>query len=532
VPERNHLMLERTDPFLHGADPLLHGADPLLHGADPLLQGADPLLQGADPLLHGADPLLQGADPLHQGADPLHQGADPLLQGADPLLQGADPLHQGADPLLHGADPLLQGAEPLLDFLEPKFDLRECLVEVPGQRLDHAVEIGFEFRVHGAKDTASPRPRAMVESATGRPGRDDLAAARQPGPWARRVTLTVLRGRPTRHNGTRCAACVELAESVPGSSPALPCPSRYPVEDSMDARSVAPRWKPVPRRRAGLLAIAGTAALMAPADAAAQTIRGVVLEEGTATPIVTAAVEVAGADTTYSAVTNEAGWFQVHLRQPGQYVLRPSHMSYAAAGADTVTLARHEIVTVVVRMGRAAIPLEPLVVATRTFHPLKGFYDRMEHGRRGYFVKRDFIDRRLAVRPSELVSMTPGIRVERPSSVLGSNFTSTITMWGVGGRCVANVFLDGLPVLPGITSIDELTSADQLEGVEIYDSFAAAPEIFYSMFQLHGLDSEGYRRQCGVVAYWSRRDIYQRRHWIRWALGVGLAGMVYLMTRM
>jgi hypothetical protein len=286
------------------------------------------------------------------------------------------------------------------------------------------------------------------------------------------------------------------------------------------------------RRHTGLPWLVAALALMAPAAATGQTIRGVVVEEGTATPIATAAVEVRHGDITYTATTSRTGWFELELREPGRYVVQTSHMSYATTGADTVSLARHEIVTVVVRLARAAIPLEPLVVATRTFHPLKGFYDRMEHGRRGYFVKRDFIDRRLAVRPSELVSMTPGIRVERPSSVLGSNFTSTITMWGVGGRCVANVFLDGLPVLPGITSIDELTSADQLEGVEIYDSFAAAPEIFYSMFQLHGLDSEGYRRQCGVVAYWSRRDIYQRRHWIRWALGVGLAGMVYLMTRM
>jgi hypothetical protein len=162
---------------------------------------------------------------------------------------------------------------------------------------------------------------------------------------------------------------------------------------------------------------------------------------------------------------------------------------------------------------------------------LKGFYDRMEYGKRRYFVNRDFIQRRLAVRPSHLVDMTPGIRVMGASSVLGSYFTSTITMWGPGGRCPANVFLDGLPVPPGITSIDQLTSADQLEGIEIYGSFAEAPEIFYSMFQLHGLDSEGFRRQCGVVAYWSRRDMNYRPHWVRWVLGVGLAGLVFLMTR-
>jgi hypothetical protein len=300
----------------------------------------------------------------------------------------------------------------------------------------------------------------------------------------------------------------------------------------MNVPSVPSRSQPGSRMCAGLLAVVVALVLMAPAGAAGQTLRGVVLEEGTTTPIASAALEVRGADTTYTVVTNQVGWFQLHLREPGQYVLRSSHMSYTAAGTDTVALDRHEIVTVVVRMGRAAIPLEPLVVATRSYHPLKGFYDRMEQGsRRGYFVKRDYIDRRLGLRPSHLVDMTPGIRVERPSSMTGADFTSTIMMWGVGGPCRANVFLDGLPVLPGITSIDELTSADQLEGVEIYSSFAMAPEIFYSMFQLHGLDSDGYRRQCGVVAFWSRRDIYSRPNRMRWLAGVGLAGMVFLMTR-
>jgi hypothetical protein len=299
----------------------------------------------------------------------------------------------------------------------------------------------------------------------------------------------------------------------------------------MDPRPAASRLTLAERRRAGLLTFAVVLATLTPASAVGQTIRGVVLEEGTTTPIATATVEVRGADTTYTAVTNEVGWFELHLHEPGQYVLRPSHMSYAAVTADTLTLARFEIVTVVMRMGLAAIPLQPLVVATRTFHPLKGFYDRMESGKRGYFVKRDFIQRRLAVPPSRLVDMTPGIRVRGASSVLGSDFTSSLMMWGPGGYCRANVFLDGLPVPPGITSIDQLTSADQLEGVEIYHSFAAAPEIFYSMFQLHGLDSDGFRRQCGVVAYWSRRDFYYRPHWVRWVLGVGLAGLVFLMTR-
>jgi hypothetical protein len=257
------------------------------------------------------------------------------------------------------------------------------------------------------------------------------------------------------------------------------------------------------------------------------------VEEGTATPIATAAVEVRHGDITYTATTSRTGWFELELREPGRYVVQTSHMSYATTGADTVSLARHEIVTVVVRLARAAIPLEPLVVATRTYHPLKGFYERKDRGGRGHFVGRDYIDRRLGLRPTQVVEMAPGIRIERRESVLGSSFADSITMWSVGGRCAANVFLDGMPVPTGTSSIDELISADRLEGVEIYDSFALAPEIFYIMFQLQGRDEDefGFRRQCGVVAYWSRRENDRRRHWLRWALGVGAVSVVYFVTR-
>jgi hypothetical protein len=51
------------------------------------------------------------------------------------------------------------------------------------------------------------------------------------------------------------------------------------------------------------------------------------------------------------------------------------------------------------------------------------------------------------------------------------------------------------------------------------------------MFQLHGLDSDGFMRQCGVVAYWSRRDAYRRPNLVRWVVGVVLAGLVFFMTR-
>ncbi len=272
-----------------------------------------------------------------------------------------------------------------------------------------------------------------------------------------------------------------------------------------------------PPGHAGIPALLCSAALLLPVTARAQTIRGVVLEEGTTDPIQGATIQLLGPDSTLRAavMSDDKGWFQLSAEKEGSYLLRPSHPSYAATRTDSVSVGRHEIVTVVLRMGRAPIPLEPLVVAARSRHPLAGFYERAERGGLGRFIHREYIEHRVAALPSQLLMMTPGIRLTRSDDRM-SNF---ITMSGATGRCTPNIYLDGLPVPPGLTTIDDLTASELIEGIEIYDSYAVAPDIFPVPMNEY----------CGIVAFWSRRDAYRRTNWRQWWPGLlAIAAFVWL----
>jgi hypothetical protein len=270
-----------------------------------------------------------------------------------------------------------------------------------------------------------------------------------------------------------------------------------------------------------MLACAATTAvtLALPAAADAQAIRGVILEGNGTEPITGAAIDVLQTDSTLvtTVTSDQRGWFRLELDSEGTYLLRPSHSAYTASGLDSVTVGRHEVVSVVLRMGPAVIPLDRLVVAARSRDRLAGFYERAESGTRGRFIHRPFIEARVGSLPSELLRMTPGV-VITSSDDRHSNF---ITLRGPGGRCPAAVFLDGLPVPQHIgASIDEFTAADLLEGVEIYDAYTMPPA---------GLPIT--TNECGIVAFWSRRDVHRPFTWKRLVATLLVGAFIVLTAR-
>jgi hypothetical protein len=268
-----------------------------------------------------------------------------------------------------------------------------------------------------------------------------------------------------------------------------------------------------------MLACVVAAACAVPAAAGAQAIRGVVLEGHTTEPIVAATIDVLRSDSTFvtTVTSDQRGWFRLELDGEGTYLLRPAHSAYTTSGLDSVTVGRHEVVSVVLRMGPAVIPLDRLVVAARSRDRLAGFYERSESGVQGRFIHRPFIEARVGSLPSELLRMTPGVIVT-PSGDGHSNF---ITLRGPGGRCPAAIFLDGLPVPQGIgASIDEFTAADLLEGVEIYDAYTMPPAGL-------PIASNG----CGIVAFWSRRDVHRPFTWKRLGVGLLIGAFIVLTAR-
>lgn len=95
------------------------------------------------------------------------------------------------------------------------------------------------------------------------------------------------------------------------------------------------------------------AALLAAAPAAAQTVRGVVVEEGTARPVAGATVVLAaaGGATAAGALTDAAGRFSLTAPAPGRYTVRAERVGHAAASVQ-VELRAGE--TVEVRLSTAA----------------------------------------------------------------------------------------------------------------------------------------------------------------------------------
>jgi hypothetical protein len=242
--------------------------------------------------------------------------------------------------------------------------------------------------------------------------------------------------------------------------------------------------------------------------AAAQVVRGVVLEETTHAPVAAAHVELVArdADDRVAALSDSTGAFVLAPRRAGVYTLHVRHLAFAPLYSDTFTLGRDEAVDVEIRLAHHAIALEPLVVTARVSTRLAGFHERAGQGGCGRVIARDEAERWRGARASELLRSVPGVRVT--TSAAGRN---SVTMRSLAGVCSPTIYLDGMRMLQAEESgIDEFITTAVLEGVEVYTSAASVPVA------LAGPD------QCGVIAFWTRDDAFRPFSWRRFAVGAGV----------
>jgi hypothetical protein len=237
-----------------------------------------------------------------------------------------------------------------------------------------------------------------------------------------------------------------------------------------------------------------TAALLAgtTAPSLAQTIRGRVLEVGSETPIVAAAISVlAGGQTVVSAQSDTTGFFQVTLPGPGCYNIRVDRLGYAPVQSDTLEAGRGDVLEVLIRLGVTAVPLAPLmVVERRSMGAATEFYRRLESGRRtglGYFITRDDLDATSVISLSAVLARVPQVGM-----IYDRRGKAQPVMLSHGG-CRATLFLNGAPLnlAPG-EAIDDLVDPAMLEGVEIYRNRTELP------FEFAG------PRECGAILFWTR----------------------------
>jgi len=239
------------------------------------------------------------------------------------------------------------------------------------------------------------------------------------------------------------------------------------------------------------------AGLAWPCVAGAQVVVGTVREEGSRAPIPDAEVvlsaRIAGGAPA-RAVTDSAGAFRAGLSGTGSYTVRVTRIGYVTFVSEPFAVAGGETVALEIRLGRNAIPLDPLIVTARTTDSrLAGFHERRHARFFGRYLTREDIDSRPATRTTDLLQSVPGVTLQRVRA-RGRGDRSLIMMRGPAGNCEPAIYIDGLRVQQSAdASIDDALNPDMIEGVEVYTSSAGAP----SQFVQPGA--------CGLVLFWTRQ---------------------------
>lgn len=272
--------------------------------------------------------------------------------------------------------------------------------------------------------------------------------------------------------------------------------------------------------RVSRVVLLAAAASVAPAAAGAQIIRGVVLDAAERSPIRGATIELVGALRPEArARSDSTGAFTLEAPHAGVWLVRATHASYVASAGDSVRVGAGETIDVELRLGREVIPLDPLIVMARSTGPFAEFEERRRRGSSGRFFTRSQIEARGVGRTSDLLRGVPGVTL---APIRGRPHRVLVRMQGSLGVCEPALWIDGVqvPQMPEST-LDEMLSPGSIEGVEIYNSFSAAPPQYIS-------------GTCGVLLFWTRRGEEREGEpwrWKRVLAGAGAALVIFLLVR-
>lgn len=235
-----------------------------------------------------------------------------------------------------------------------------------------------------------------------------------------------------------------------------------------------------PRRRAGgapfhpaLLAL--FALTLAAAPAAAQIVRGTVVDAEAGTPIAHAEVVLIDEDgnAVQTSLSDGVGAFMLQAPKAGRYTLNVRHIAFVAVSTPVVDVMDLQIVDVQIRMSTAAITLDPLVVVQRRSYgvgQIAEFYERADRYGKGGFGRIYFhedIQRYISLR--HLFMTLP-----RQAS------------------CGMPILIDGLPI-DDMRDLDAFANPKDVEGVEVYRSWAQVPPEYQHL-----------ANQCGIALVWTR----------------------------
>jgi hypothetical protein len=271
--------------------------------------------------------------------------------------------------------------------------------------------------------------------------------------------------------------------------------------------------------------------------ARAQTVRGMVVDDGSNAPIAYATVSMLTTDNRViaSTVTDSAGRFQFEA-QPGFFQVRAEHIGYATTIAP-LTVRALEPVLIELRMAVRGIPLEPLVVRARggLERGRDGFDRRLALGK-GVFLTADSIALRKPIDATDAFRGVKGVVVR-----WNTEFHEVFTMHGNGCLViyvdhVANPFAIGNRPRPGSipemvrnrawrpialggggifspetpklaaggVGIDMIIDPRSIQGIEIYRDFSEVPRELKNAFRISDLWPGGVMQPCGLAWVWTK----------------------------
>lgn len=245
--------------------------------------------------------------------------------------------------------------------------------------------------------------------------------------------------------------------------------------------------------------------LMLATPAAAQVLRGRVLDAANGQPVSQARIHVLNADGRVVGRTTAAanGAFSLQLRVTDPVRLRAERTGYSTTLTQPVQVALLETVEVDVRMAVQALLVEPLTVVGRTQPKrraslaLSGFYDREARGL-GRFLRREEIERHSNIDLAQVLDRIPGTTRIGPVIVFDRSSMVGVmrrTQLGQGAHCLPLVYLDGNRMVYDRSGLSGMANPEHLEAVEVFTGAAQIPTEY-----------NGSEAACGVILLWTRKE--------------------------
>ncbi len=233
--------------------------------------------------------------------------------------------------------------------------------------------------------------------------------------------------------------------------------------------------------------------------AAAQLPRGSARVSGTVVnrngaPVANARVGLMGSSA--ATMTKANGEFVLDSLPAGTQALVVRQIGYSPTEVP-VELSSRRPARVTVKLGVLVPQLSPVEVVSRREEGLQkvGFLDRKRTSAGGYFITPEQLEQRKAIKFSDVLRTTPGIRVTESN---GQAMISS-TRSAQGNGCVT-VYVDGAPwqqLDPG--DLDTFVQPNEVAAVEVYNGASIPPQ-----FTTPG-------QSCAAVVVWTKTRVDARR---------------------